>query len=97
MLALMSAVGPFSVALALVVLGQLSQRLGAVTKMPPRYRWFYVAAGLVGCSVVARLLGVSTAAQEVLSLVYSATFAVGVTLGLVVAWHYWGWLFGERK
>jgi hypothetical protein len=93
---MLSAVGPASVALALVVAGLLSKRLGAVTKMPPIYRWFYVAAGLLGGSVAARLLSIG-GATEVLSLIYAATFAVGVTIGLVVAWRYWSWLFSERN
>ncbi len=94
---LLSTVGPLSVTLALVVIGLLSQRLGAVTKMPPHYRWFYVAAVLTGSSVVVRLLGVSVRSQDILSLLYAALFALGVTLGVVVAWYYWSWLFGERE
>jgi hypothetical protein len=93
---LLSAVGPAAVGLALVVAGLLSKRLGMVTKMPPYYRWFFVAAGLLGGSTVTRLLSVG-GAGEMLALLYIATFALGVTLGLVVVWHYWSWLFGERS
>lgn len=94
---LLSTVGPLSVTLALIVVGLLSQRLGAVTKMPPHYRWFFVAASLTGSSVVVRLLGVSVRSQDTLSLLYAVLFALGVTLGVVVAWYYWSWLFGERE
>jgi len=67
-----------------------------VTQMPPHYRWFYIAAGLLMGSVVIRLLSVGGATDE-LSLLYASTFAIGVTIGLVVAWRYWSWLFSERN
>lgn len=95
-LSLLSAFGPLAVALALLVVGLLSQRLGAVTKMPRYYYGLFVAAALVGVSAVARLLAVPAADQESLGLLYAATFAAGVTLGVVVAWRYWSWLFSER-
>ncbi|GAB4569771.1 MAG: hypothetical protein Kow0077_02820 [Anaerolineae bacterium] len=92
---LAGAFGPAGVAVALVVLGLLSQRLGAVTKTPPYYRWFYVAAGLVGVSLISRILSIG--AHDVgIEMVYTFSFALGVTIGLVVAWRYWNWLFGER-
>lgn len=67
-----------------------------MTKMPPYYRWFYVAAGLLGGSMIARLLSMG-GATDILSLLYTVTFAIGVTIGLVVAWRYWNWLFSERN
>ena len=93
---LLSAAGPAAVGVALIVIGLLSQRLGAVTKMPPYYRLFFVAAGLLGGSTVIRLLSVG-GPNEALSLLYALTFALGVTMGLVVAWRYWSWLFSERR
>jgi|YNPBryBLVA2012_1023415.scaffolds.fasta_scaffold33156_2 hypothetical protein len=96
LLALLSATGPAAVSVGLVIVGLLSQRLGAVTKMPAYYRWFYVAAVLVGASSVTRILGASTGLDEGLALFCTATFALGVTIGVVVAWRYWSWLFGER-
>lgn len=98
LLATLSAVGPFAIAVVLVVVGLLSQRLGAVTRTPPYYRWFFVAAGLAGVSVVLRLLlyGVRAEAQSVVALLYTATLALSVTLGVIVAWYYWRWLFSER-
>ncbi len=93
---LLSALGPISVCLALVIMGMLSQRLGSVIKMPAYYRWFFVAAGLTGVSAAARLLAVSEI-TDTLALVCTLTFALGVTLGVVVAWRYWSWLFGERS
>lgn len=92
---LLSAIGPISILFTLVVMGLLSQRLGAVTKMRPLYRWFYVAAAFLGVSTILRLLGMG-GPDETLSLLYSVFFVTGVTLGVVVAWRYWSWLFGER-
>lgn len=97
LLALLSATGPAAVGAGLVIVGLLSQRLGAVTKMPGYYRWFYVAAALVGASSVTRVLGASVGPDEGLALFCMATFALGVTIGVVVAWRYWSWLFGERE
>ncbi|NPV66450.1 MAG: hypothetical protein HPY64_04815 [Anaerolineae bacterium] len=95
-LASLGMLGPASVAVTLVVIGLLSQRLGAVTRTPPYYRWCYVAAGLVGVSTLGRLVSVGYV-DERLTLLNNLLFALGVTLGLVVAWRYWSWLFGERQ
>lgn len=95
-LASLGVVGPASVAVTLVVIGLLSQRLGAVTRTPPYYRWCYVAAGLVGMSTLGRLVSVGYV-DERLTLLNNLLFALGVTLGLVIAWRYWSWLFGERQ
>ena len=88
-------VGALGVMVALVVMGLLSQRLGAVTKMAPHYRWFYVAAGLSFVSVVSRLLYVGYQDERIV-LAYTASLALATTLGLIVGWRYWNWLFGER-
>lgn len=97
-------IGVASIALALVVLGLLSKRLGSVTRLPRYYRGFYVAAALVAISVVARLLNIGrgpSAALELASdplwvLLYIGFPAIGITLGVVIAWRYWSWLLAER-
>ncbi len=95
-LASLGVVGPASVAVTLVVIGLLSQRLGAVTRTPPYYRWCYVAAVLVGLSTLGRLVSVGYV-DDRLTLLNNLLFTLGVMLGLVVAWRYWSWLFGERQ
>ena len=95
-LTLLSAAGPASLAVALAVMGLLSQRLGAVTKMPSHYRWFYIAAGMLGVSVVVRLLAVG-GVGETLALVYAGSLVLGGVIGVLTAWRYWSWLFGERN
>jgi hypothetical protein len=93
---LLGVVGPASIAFALCIIGLLSQRLGAVTRMPPYYRWFFVAAGFAGISTVCRLLSIR-AELEVLGLIYTTSLAVGVTVAVVPAWRYWSWLFVEQE
>lgn len=96
LLVLLGGLGPASVAVALAILGLLSQRLGAVTKTPPYYRWFYVAAGLVTTGMVFRLLTLGNRTVD-LEMAYALTFALGVSIGVAAAWKYWSWLFGERR
>lgn len=103
LLALAGAAGPLGLAYLLVILGRLSMRLGTVVKLPPIYRWQYLAAGLVGLAGVIEL--VRTAAlhdptgmpewSRSAALVLWGThvpFAAGAGLGLLAAWPYWGWL-----
>ena len=55
---LFALVGVFSIAVALVVLGLLSKRLGQVTRAPRYYRGFYVASLLLIVSLLFRLFNV---------------------------------------
>ncbi len=91
----------------LYIFSVLSRKLGGVTKMRPFYRGFYVAMGLIGLAVVASWLLFTvrvtpdlfpaTLRDETLYLViFVAALSIAVTLGLGVAWRYWGWLFKER-
>ncbi|NDJ85528.1 MAG: hypothetical protein GYB66_06550 [Chloroflexi bacterium] len=99
-LVLLSTVGPIAVMVMLLVLGELSRRLGAVLKTSPAHRWFYLAALLTAISVVVRLLSIGLPARDFniedgdtsLSLVYLAPLTIGVVIGLVITWRYWGWL-----
>jgi hypothetical protein len=108
LLSLGGSLGLLGVAYLLVVLGLLSSRLGAVLKMPPMYRWFYLGAALVGLAWLAYLARVSLAAdpsqtaslaspaaEAWLLLLYHLPLAAGLTIGLVVAWRYWAWLLNE--
>ncbi len=97
---LLSLVG---IGVMLLVLGALSKRLGAATKAGPRYFGFYAAAGFLFASaalqavnIFARLTESSALLESpVWIIVYSVMPAVGVTIGLVYAWHYWSWLLAE--
>lgn len=106
MASLGSAVGLAAIIYMLVIFGMLSNRLGAVIKMPPHYRWFYVGAGLAALALLAYLAGVSLSAEAAspalaraaaaLLLWYHLPLALGLTLSLSVAWRYWSWLLREQ-
>lgn len=96
--------GPLSMTVALVALAILSRRLGATTRAAPFYLGFFVAAVLIAISLIARVAnlifgfaGDAVLSQDVLwTLLYAGLPALGVTLGLVMAWRYWSWLLAER-
>lgn len=97
---LLSAVG---VGVAFVLLGRLSNRLGAASKARPHTWGFYIASGFLLASAVLQALNIvlgasapgaalDTAAGLVL---HNVMPAVGITIGLVYTWHYWSWLLAE--
>lgn len=102
---LLGLLGSIAIAIALLVLGLLSKRLGSVTRTPPYYVWFYVAAGLMLVSILARLVhlgqgpavAVALIDDKVSVLLYAGLPAIAITLGVVVAWRYWSWLLAERN
>lgn len=102
--ALMEAIGQAAVGIMLVVLGLLSKRLGSATHAKPRYSFFYLAAVLVFAGCAIRLLNAiyEWASPEMLHaslewvLLYTGLPAAGITLGVIMSWHYWSWLLAER-
>jgi uncharacterized BrkB/YihY/UPF0761 family membrane protein len=93
--------GAFAVALMLYVFGLLSRKLGRVTHAKPFYWGFFAAAFLVALATSVRLFCIiSTIPPDQHTqwgIVYNGLFAIGVTLGLGVAWRYWSWLLAERN
>lgn len=101
---LVGLVGYVAMGVALIVLAQLSKRLGDVTHARPYYRAYYLAVALIWGGMVIRLLFI-TRGQSFLdasniklgyTLVSDGLPAVGITIGLIVTWHYWSWLLAER-
>jgi hypothetical protein len=99
--------GLVAVAYMLYILANLSRRLGAVTKMPPYYRGFYVAIGLLTISILARVtlnsvalapeLSTGIVSTPLFSLVaYHLPNALAMAISIVLAWRYWNWLFKEK-
>jgi hypothetical protein len=96
--------GLAGVALALVVLGLLSRRLGKATRTTRHYIGFFFAAELLFVSAAAQLANLLFQFASVDDLatsffwvfLYSGLPAIGVTIGLFFAWHYWSWLLAER-
>lgn len=104
---LIGMVGIASLLYALTLLNQLSRKLGAVTKMPPFYRGYYVAIALAALAFLARLVhisGLGNLEQPEIAwlgstgfaiLVYHVPLALAVTISLFVTWRYWSWLLRE--
>lgn len=98
-------IGWSGVALMLLVMAALSRRLGRVTQAAPYHRGFYVAALLVLAGVVLRVIHRINRVAAVRDLDQNGTIwvlltnglpALGLTIGLVIAWRYWSWLLAER-
>ena len=98
MLALLALLSPASVIVALLVIAQLSQRLGAVTKRPPIYRWFYISIVMVVVAILSRAGALlwPVALEATTALLYDMLIMVALVISLVVAWRYWSWLLSER-
>lgn len=96
---LVGVIGPLSIFVVLIVMALLSKRLGSVTRTRPYYLGFYLAAVLVGLSVLARLTDETPPSESGVTsvLVYVGLPALGLTIGVVAAWRYWSWLFAERS
>lgn len=106
--ALLGSAGLVGVLYAVMILMELSKRLGEVIRMPRIYRLFHLAALLIALAIGARLFWALGAIQTdaipawlhqpplFYTLTYSLPLAFGVTLSLAVTWHYWGWLVRER-
>jgi uncharacterized membrane protein len=102
---LFSTLGIASISVALLVLGALSRRMGKMTRTRAYYVGFYVAAVLVAVGVIARLVNSGYRVAPLTDLhhnimwilLYNGSPAVGVTLGVFIAWRYWSWLLAERS
>ncbi len=101
---IMNALGMFSIVTVMLLMAELSKKLGRVTRAFPAYKGFYGAAFLVMIGVIARIANVTLTANQLSELhknflwvlLYHAVPAFGVTLGVVIAWRYWSWLLAER-
>lgn len=98
-------VGPLSVAVALMIMGRLTRRFAKAAGHSRWYLGFFLAALLVVLGVVARLLNLTQSAGDLNFIVddanrillYHGLPALGITLGVVIAWRYWSWLLAERN
>jgi MFS family permease len=93
-----------AVAVAVALLGRLSQRMSQVTQTPPYYYGLYlaslfivVAAGLTLALRTGILANLPEIVQNSLQVVIAdALAALGITITLPIAWYYWSWLLSER-
>jgi hypothetical protein len=96
--------GPLSVAVALVVLAAVSRRFGRATRAGRTYLGFLIGALLVSVGVLAHLIVLIPNGMIPLAFEKDPTWvmldvglpAIGLTIALVAAWHYWSWLLAER-
>jgi hypothetical protein len=77
--------------------------LGQVTRAPRYYLGFYIAAALIGVSALTRFINIARGLESAglrddpfWVLMYVGCPAIGVTLGVIIAWRYWSWLLAER-
>jgi hypothetical protein len=100
-------VASLAIVYLLYIFAILSRKLGAVTKMKPYYRWYYVALALVLVSLVCEwiVLTLRTVPHVAPELILSDWFyligravplAVATVLALITVLRYWGWLFREH-
>lgn len=106
-LALAGCVGEAAIIYTVIILARLSQKLGAVTKMPPYYKGFYVSVALLCLALVSRVVHISAVltetgrtaalfAEESFSLAaHHVPMALGMLVSVLVAGRYWGWLLKE--
>lgn len=90
---------PAAIVVMLVILGNFSKRLGAVSRRPPLYHLHYVAAVLVGVGTLFRVIGVDGTGRvdHLNTLIYDVLLVIGLLIAVIVTWRYWGWLLFERE
>ena len=100
-------VGLLAIAYLNSLFGDLSKRLGSVTKMADYHRWFVVANGFITLAAVIQMVrGTAALAPErappillepwFALICFYIPLAVGVTIALVLMWYYWGWILMEK-
>ena len=103
----LSPLGTISLIVLFFILARLSEKLGAVTKMAPHYRWFWVGQGFLGVALIVQFLRIGVLLTKQASyfwldtpafylFTYHLPMAIGITVSLVVTWRYWSWLLTER-
>ncbi len=104
----LGALSLLSVIYTFYILANLSRRYGEVIRMPPHYRGFHFAIGLVAVALGSHLLRdmVILDPDQGPALLnndwfYLLTFylplALAVTLAIIVAWRYWSWILKEQQ
>jgi hypothetical protein len=104
----LGSLGLLAVIYAFYILANLSRRYGQVIRLPPYYRGFYVAMGLIGIAFIGHLMRdamilASEQGPPLLSkdwfylLTFYVPLALAVTLAIGIAWRYWNWLLKEQE
>lgn len=100
---LVGLLGLLAIGVALLLLGLLSRRMTHVTHSRPHHIGLFVASILVWIGAGGRFMLILQEArfgdmdQNLLwVLLVNGIPALGLTLGLVIAWRYWSWLLADR-
>ncbi len=104
----LGALGLLSVIYAFYILANLSRRYGEVIRMPPHYRGFYFAIGLVAVALFSHLLRDMVLldpeqgpawlnSDRFYLLAFYLPLALAVTLAIIIAWRYWSWILKEQE
>ena len=104
----LGSLGLLSVIYIFYILANLSRRYGQVIRLPPYYRGFYAAMGLIGLAFFSHLVrdSVIIAPDQAPALLsnrwfflftYYLPLAAAVTLASGVAWRYWSWIVQEQQ
>jgi len=98
-MAILNIIGVMGIMVLLGVLGFLSRRMGKATQAAPHYIGFFLAMTLVGVGLVARIINPDADLTQngLAVMVYNGLPAIGLTIGAIIAWHYWSWLLAERQ
>jgi len=95
----LSLVGLAAIGFMFYVFATLSARLGAVTKMQPLYRLFWVGGAAVALAIGGRLVIITGLVDNqdttATLLIYFLPLSIGLSVGLLAVWFYWRWLFRE--
>ncbi|RME76062.1 MAG: hypothetical protein D6784_06695 [Chloroflexi bacterium] len=101
MIPVLASIGTLSVIVLCYILARLSERFGAVVKLPPYYRYYYAALGLLSIALIVQIILSTGTAQEpgnspwFVLFGYHLPMVSGVTVCLLVTWKYWNWLLSE--
>ncbi|MGD1994911.1 MAG: hypothetical protein PVI59_17085 [Anaerolineae bacterium] len=93
---------------ATIIYISLSRKLGTVTKMRPYYRGFVVSLAFIGLALMAYVIRNSaflahTALSDwLLAPAFGLAFFhvplfIGISVNVVLIWHYWSWLLSEKE
>jgi hypothetical protein len=99
-------IGTVSLVILFYILARLSERFGAVVRMSPLYRYYYLALILALISSTVHFMVARAEAADIpswftapwfLLLAYHLPLAIAVSIGIYVTWHYWSWLITEHN
>lgn len=99
--------GLAALVLTIYLYANLSRRLGAVTKMPPYYRWFVAGGGLTGMAVGVFILRSAAylscreeaaflTSPEIGLIFFHLPLLIGTIINVATALRYWSWLLAHQ-